>query len=146
MRALVQRVRAASVSVEGKIIAKIGEGVLILLGAADKDGEEQVKYLASKIANMRIFEDEDKKMNLSLKDVSGEAIVVSQFTLYADTRKGRRPSFVHAAKPEIAEPLVSQFVEKLGSEGIPSQSGMFGAQMLVSIENDGPVTIWLEKE
>jgi len=146
MRALVQRVRAASVSVEGKIIAKIGEGVLILLGAADKDGEEQVKYLASKIANMRIFEDEDKKMNLSLKDVTGEAIVVSQFTLYADTRKGRRPSFVHAAKPEIAEPLVGQFVEKLGSEGIPSQSGMFGAQMLVSIENDGPVTIWLEKE
>ena len=146
MRALVQRVRAASVSVEGETIAKIGSGALILLGVADEDREEQIDFLVSKIANLRIFEDEEGKMNLSLKDVNGEAIVVSQFTLYADTRKGRRPSFVHAARPEIAEPLVARFVEKLKSEGIPSQSGQFGAHMLVKIENDGPVTIWLERD
>jgi D-tyrosyl-tRNA(Tyr) deacylase len=146
MRALVQRVRAASVSVEGETISQIGNGALIFLGVADEDGDEQIDFLVSKIANLRIFEDEEEKMNLSLKDVKGEAIVVSQFTLYADTRKGRRPSFVHAAKAEIAEPLVSQFIDKLNSEGIPSQSGQFGVHMLVEIENDGPVTIWLEKD
>lgn len=146
MRALVQRVRASAVSVEGQSIAKIGSGVLILLGVAPQDGNEQIDFLAGKIANLRIFEDKKGKMNLSLRDVGGEAIVVSQFTLYADTRKGRRPSFVHAANPEIAEPLVARFVEKLNSEGVPSQSGQFGAHMLVEIENDGPVTIWLERD
>jgi D-tyrosyl-tRNA(Tyr) deacylase len=100
----------------------------------------------SKICNLRIFEDDEGKMNLSLIDVKGEAIVVSQFTLYADTRKGRRPSFVHAAPPEVAKPLVDRFVERLISAGVPCQTGKFGAHMLVDIQNDGPVTIWLEKD
>lgn len=146
MRTLVQRVRAGKVSVGEKSVAEIGPGVVILLGVSPQDGEEQISYLVNKIVNLRIFEDEQGKMNLSLLDLSGEAIVVSQFTLYADTRKGRRPSFVKAAAAEIAEPLVARFVEKLGEEGVPTQSGSFGAHMLVEIENDGPVTIWLERD
>jgi len=139
-------VRNSSVSVDNESIAQIDTGILILLGIAETDGDEQIDYLVSKICNLRIFEDVDAKMNLSLLDVKGEAIVVSQFTLHADTRKGRRPSFVHAASQEVAEPLVDRFVEKLNSAGVPCQTGKFGAHMLVDIQNDGPVTIWLEGE
>ena len=120
--------------------------MVVLLGVGPEDGEEQARYLAEKIANLRIFEDEAGKMNLSLLDVGGEAIVVSQFTLYADTAKGRRPSFVRAAPPEIAEPLVEHFVELLQEKGVPTQTGRFGAEMLVDIANDGPVTIWMERD
>ena len=145
MRILIQRVSKASVTVEGQIISSMGKGLLILLGVGHGDTEEQTTFLAEKIANLRIFEDEQGKTNLSILDVKGEAIVVSQFTLYADTRKGRRPSFIDAALPEVAEPLVNRFVELLRSHGIPTQTGKFGAHMEVEIHNDGPVTIWLEK-
>jgi D-aminoacyl-tRNA deacylase len=145
MRALIQRVSKASVTVDGQTISSIGKGLLILLGVGHGDGEEQARFLAEKVANLRIFEDEQGKTNLSVLEVKGEAIVVSQFTLYADTRKGRRPSFTDAALPEVAEPLVSRFVELLCGHGVPSQAGRFGAHMLVEIHNDGPVTIWLEK-
>ncbi len=146
MRALVQRVSRASVTVNGQTVSSIGKGLLILLGVGHGDGEEQVKFLAEKVANLRIFEDDQGKTNLSILDVKGEAIVVSQFTLYADTRKGRRPSFINAALPEIAEPLVNRFAELLRVHGVPTQTGQFGAHMEVQIYNDGPVTIWLEKE
>ena len=125
-------------------IAEIGKGVVILLGIGPVDGEEQVRVLAEKISNLRIFEDEQGKMNLSLLEVGGEAIVVSQFTLYADTRKGRRPSFTDAALPETARPLVELFAQKLRQLGVPTQTGEFGAHMQVEIINDGPVTIWME--
>ena len=145
MRVLIQRVSKASVVVEKQTISSIGKGLLILLGVGHDDGEEQVKFLADKTANLRIFEDEQGKTNLSILDVKGEAIVVSQFTLYANTQKGRRPSFIEAALPEVAEPLVSRFVELLRGLGVPTQTGKFGAHMEVEIHNDGPVTIWLEK-
>jgi D-tyrosyl-tRNA(Tyr) deacylase len=145
MRTLVQRVSKASVTVEDKVISQIGKGLVVLLGIGHDDGEAQTAFLAEKIANLRIFEDEQGKTNLSILDVRGEAIVVSQFTLYADTRKGRRPSFIDAALPEVAEPLVDRFVELLRGHGVPTQTGKFGADMLVEIHNDGPVTIWLEK-
>jgi len=145
MRALLQRVSKASVTVDEQTISAIGKGLLILLGVGHGDGEEQAKFLAEKIANLRVFEDEQGKTNLSILDVKGEAIVVSQFTLYADTRKGRRPSFIDAALPDAAEPLVNRFVELLRGQGIPTQTGRFGAHMAVEIHNDGPVTIWLEK-
>ena len=145
MRALLQRVSRASVTVDDKVISQIGKGLAVLLGIGHGDGEEQVTFLAEKVSNLRIFEDEQGKTNLSIQDVKGEAIVVSQFTLYADSRKGRRPSFTDAALPEVAEPLVNRFVELLRGHGIPTQTGQFGAHMLVEIHNDGPVTIWLEK-
>jgi D-tyrosyl-tRNA(Tyr) deacylase len=145
MRALLQRVSQASVSVGGQTVSRIGKGLLILLGIGHGDREEQAAYLAEKIANLRIFEDEQGKTNLSALEVGAEAIVVSQFTLYADTRKGRRPSFTEAALPEAAEPLVDRFAELLRSQGVPAQTGQFGAHMLVEIHNDGPVTIWLER-
>ena len=145
MRLLIQRVSQASVTVEGQTISKIGKGLLILLGIGHGDGEEQAQSLAEKTANLRIFEDEQGKTNLSVLDVKGEAIVVSQFTLYANSSKGRRPSFIDAALPEVAEPLVNRFVELLRSHGIPTQTGKFGAHMEVEIHNDGPVTIWSEK-
>jgi D-tyrosyl-tRNA(Tyr) deacylase len=145
MRALLQRVSKASVTVDEQTISAIGNGLLILLGVGHGDGEEQAKFLADKIANLRVFEDEQGKTNLSILDVKGEAVVVSQFTLYADTRKGRRPSFTDAALPEIAEPLVNRFIELLRGYGVPTQTGKFGAHMEVEIHNNGPVTIWLEK-
>lgn len=145
MRALLQRVSRASVTVEDKVISRIGKGLVILLGVGHGDGEAQASFLAEKIANLRVFEDEQGKTNLSILDVSGEAIVVSQFTLYADTRKGRRPSFIDAALPDMAAPLVDRFVELLRSHGVPTLTGQFGAHMKVEIHNDGPVTIWLEK-
>jgi D-tyrosyl-tRNA(Tyr) deacylase len=145
MRLLIQRVSKASVTVDQQTISQIGKGLLILLGVGHGDGEEQTAFLAEKTANLRIFEDEQGKTNLSVLDVKGEAIVVSQFTLYADARKGRRPSFTDAALPEVAAPLVERFVELLRSHGVPTQTGKFGADMKVEIHNDGPVTIWLEK-
>jgi D-tyrosyl-tRNA(Tyr) deacylase len=133
------------VEVDGGSIARIGVGLVVLLGIGREDGEQQAAYLAEKIANLRVFEDQDGKTNLSILDVGGEAIVVSQFTLYADTRKGRRPSFVYAADPEVAAPLVERFAALLSGHGVPTQTGQFGAHMLVEINNDGPVTIWLER-
>ncbi len=146
MRVLIQRVSHGKVSVAGETLAEINKGIVVLLGVGHGDGKSQADYLAKKIAEMRIFEDADGKTNLSLLDVGGEAIVVSQFTLYADTRKGRRPSFIHAARPDVAEPLVDYFVTQIQAHGIPTQTGKFGANMLVEIDNDGPVTIWMERE
>jgi D-tyrosyl-tRNA(Tyr) deacylase len=145
MRVLLQRVSSGKVTVDDQVIARIGPGLVILLGIGHDDGETEAVYLAEKIATLRVFEDEGGKTNLSVLDVGGEAIVVSQFTLYADTRKGRRPSFVHAADPDLAAPLVERFADLLRGHGVPTQTGQFGAHMLVEINNDGPVTIWLEK-
>ncbi len=146
MRALIQRVKHGKVTVEGRSVAEIGPGLVILLGIGHGDSEEQARFLADKIAALRIFGDQAGKFNLSILDQGGQAIVVSQFTLYADTRKGRRPSFTNAALPEIAAPLVERFAELLRQQGVPTQTGRFGAHMLVEIENDGPVTVWLERE
>jgi D-aminoacyl-tRNA deacylase len=145
VRVVVQRVSSGRVSVDGQVVAETGRGVVVLLGIGMGDGEEQARYLAEKIAHLRIFEDAQGKINRSLLDVGGEAIVVSQFTLYADTRKGRRPSFTEAAPPEIASPLVHRFAGLLAGLGVRTQVGQFGAHMLVEIANDGPVTIWLER-
>jgi len=144
MRSVLQRVSSGKVSVDGQVIARIGPGLVILLGIAPADGEVQARTLVEKIAHLRIFEDEAGKMNRSLLDTGGEAIVVSQFTLYADTRKGRRPSFTDAALPETARPLVERFTALLGELGVRTQTGEFGEHMLVEIANDGPVTIVLE--
>ncbi len=145
MRVVVQRVSNGRVSVDGHTVAEIGAGLVILLGVGPDDGEAEISYLVNKIANLRIFEDERGKVNRSVLEVGGEAIVVSQFTLYADTRKGRRPSFTGAAPPEIASPLVDRFAELMNIQGVPTQTGEFGAHMLVEIANDGPVTIMMER-
>jgi len=144
MRVVLQRVTQGSVTIDDKKVAKIGPGLLILLGVGPADTREIASAMADKVAQLRIFEDADEKMNLSIRDVAGEAIVVSQFTLYADTRKGRRPSFTDAAKPELAEPLVHYFAEQLRLAGVPTLEGVFGAHMVVNIENDGPVTIVMD--
>lgn len=146
MRALIQRVQSGKVSVENTTVASIGHGLIVLLGVGNRDTEEQAHFLAEKIAQLRIFEDAEGKFNLSLLDVMGEAIVVSQFTLYGDARKGRRPSFSDAARPEVAALLVEVFAELLRAQGVRTQTGIFGAHMLVEIQNDGPVTIWLEND
>ncbi len=145
MRALIQRVRSGKVTVVGNTVAEISRGLVILLGIGQDDTEEKARTLAEKVATLRIFEDAGGKFNLSLADVQGSVIVVSQFTLYGDASKGRRPSFSQAACPEIAEPLVDKFAATLRELKIPTQTGIFGAHMLVEIQNDGPVTIWLEK-
>jgi D-tyrosyl-tRNA(Tyr) deacylase len=145
MRALIQRVKSGKVTVGARTVAEITHGLVILLGIGQDDNEENARFLAEKISTLRIFEDDQGKSNLSILDRGGAAIVVSQFTLYADIRKGRRPSFIDAAAPEIAEPLVEKFAEFLRARGISTQTGIFGAHMLVEIENDGPVTIWIEK-
>ncbi len=144
MRAVIQRVSSGSVAVEGKQVAAIERGLVILLGIAPGDTPEKVHNLAQKIAHLRIFEDGQGKMNLSILDVQGSTLVVSQFTLYANTHKGHRPSFTDAAQPDVAEPLCAQFVADLQAQGVPVQTGVFGAHMQVEIHNDGPVTIWLD--
>ena len=144
MRAVIQRVKHASVTVDGKQIAAIGPGLVILLGVGPADTDETARLLAAKIAALRIFEDNQGKMNHSVRDKGGEAIVVSQFTLYADTRKGHRPSFTDAAPPDLARPLCDRFAEDLRSEGVPTRTGEFGARMQVELLNDGPVTIEME--
>jgi D-aminoacyl-tRNA deacylase len=146
MRVLLQRVSRASVTVEGEIVGQIERGYVLLVGVGHGDGEDQASWLAQKIAGLRIFEDDEGKFNRSIQDVGGSALVVSQFTLYADARKGRRPSFIDAALPEIAEPLVARFADLLRAEAIPVEMGVFGAHMQVEIHNDGPVTIWLERQ
>jgi len=144
MRVLIQRVTAASVTVDDQVVGQIAQGFLVLLGVATGDGEAEARLLARKIAGLRVFEDEDGKMNLALSDVAGAVLVVSQFTLVADVRKGRRPSFTDAARPELAEPLVLRFCQLLAAEGIPVQQGVFQAHMQVALVNDGPVTIWMD--
>lgn len=144
MRAVVQRVRRGRVSVDNRVVAEIDKGYVILLGIGPDDDENKAQALARKIALLRVFEDETGKMNLSVQDVGGQAIVVSQFTLYADTRKGNRPSFINAAPPENASPLVDRFSQLLAEQGVPTQQGEFGAHMQVEIHNDGPVTILFE--
>ena len=144
MKAVIQRVAKGSVTVAGQRVAEIGRGLVILLGIGPNDGEENARALARKIALLRIFEDDQGKMNLSVLDVQGAAVVVSQFTLYADTRKGNRPAFTDAAPPDLARPLCDRFVQLLREQGVPVQEGEFGAHMMVEIINDGPVTIQLE--
>ncbi len=144
MRAVVQRVSQASVVVDGQTISSIATGLLILVGAAIDDDEESARFLSEKVAKLRIFPDGDGKINLSLIDVGGSALVVSQFTLLADLRRGNRPSFVSAARPEIAEPLIDVFSRELERIGVDVQRGQFGANMEVALVNDGPVTIVLD--
>ncbi|NUM45003.1 MAG: D-tyrosyl-tRNA(Tyr) deacylase [Anaerolineales bacterium] len=144
MRAVIQRVQLGRVLVQGTPIAEIGPGIVILLGIGPGDGEPQAAYLAEKIATLRIFEDDQGKTNRSVLHIGGAALVVSQFTLYADTRRGRRPSFTDAAPPELASPLVERFATLLRAQGVPTQTGQFGAHMQVELINDGPMTIWME--
>lgn len=145
MRLILQRVRRGQVTVADEVVAEIGTGLVILVGVEQGDSLEQADWLAAKCAGLRIFDDSEGKMNLSLEDVGGEVLVVSQFTLLANTDKGRRPSYVHAAAPQAAEPLVNRFADQLARAGIPTQMGRFGAHMLVEIDNDGPVTILIER-
>jgi len=145
MRALIQRVKSGKVTVDNRTVAEIAYGLVILLGIGQGDNEERARFLAKKIATLRIFQDGNGKFNQSILDQGGAAIIVSQFTLYADTHKGCRPSFTTAALPEVAAPLVEKFTCELQALGIPTQKGIFGAHMLVQLENDGPVTIFLEE-
>lgn len=144
MRAVIQRVSSAQVTVGGEVVGRIGRGFLVLLGVTASDGEAEARLLARKIAGLRVFEDAGGKMNLALADVGGAVLAVSQFTLYADVRKGRRPSFIAAARPEQAEPLYQQFCRLLAAEGLEVQQGVFQAEMQVALVNDGPVTIWMD--
>ena len=145
MKLVIQRVANASVEVDNEIVGKIGQGFLVLFGAGEGDTKEQADFLAEKLCNLRIFRDENDKMNLSIKDIGGELLVVSQFTLYADCKKGNRPSFVNAAKPDEANELYEYFMDKCKESVNNVQKGVFGANMKVSLLNDGPVTIILEK-
>ena len=144
MKALIQRVNMASVSVEGKIVGKIGLGLVVFIGVANGDSTEDIQYLTRKIVELRIFDDAEGKFNLSALDVKGELLLVSQFTLLATTRKGRRPGFTDAAAPEIAETLFNQFVEQVRARGLKVETGRFQTHMLVEINNDGPVTIFID--
>lgn len=145
MRLVLQRVSSASVTVDDKVVGKISNGLLILLGIEEGDHREALDWAAKKTAELRIFEDDDQKMNRSLLDVGGEALVVSQFTLCADIEKGRRPSFVRAARPEVAEPMCDEFVAMLRELGIHAETGKFGGKMSVSLVNEGPVTIIIDR-
>ncbi len=144
MRAVIQRVSSAQVSVGGQVVGQIGLGFLVLLGIAPSDGEQEAQYLARKIVGLRVFDDNDGKMNLALADVGGSVLAVSQFTLYGDVRKGRRPSFIGAARPEHAEPLYECFCRMLAAEGVAVQQGVFQAHMQISLVNTGPVTLWMD--
>ena len=146
MRALLQRVSRASVTIDEQIVGQIGQGLLVLLGVGQDDSEVEAKTLADKIVHLRIFGDDEGKMNRSLLDIGGEVLVVSQFTLYADIRKGRRPSFTDAAPPALAEPLVERFKAAIASYGLKVEDGIFGAYMQVELLNEGPVTIWMDSE
>ncbi len=146
MRALLQRVSHASVKVDEQVVGEIGRGLLVLLGVGMGDGEAQVKTLTDKIVHLRIFEDDEGKMNRSILEVGGQVLVVSQFTLYADVRRGRRPSFTNAAPPSLAEPLVERFKAAIAAYGLAVSDGIFGAMMQVELCNDGPVTIWMDSE
>ena len=146
MRAVVQRVTEGDVTVDNQVTGAIGNGFVVLLGVEDTDTEKDADYLADKIVGLRIFEDAEDKMNLSLQDVGGEMLVISQFTLLADARKGRRPNFVKAARPEMAKKLYDYFVEKVKAQGIKVGEGVFQAHMLVRIHNDGPVTIIVDSK
>lgn len=146
MRALIQRVSEAAVAVDGRVVGQIGRGLLVLLGVTHADTNREADWLAQKITGLRIFEDDQGKMNLGLGDVGGELLVVSQFTLYGETEKGRRPSFIAAARPEQSEPLYEYFVERLEAADFRVATGQFGAAMQVALVNDGPVTLMLERE
>ncbi len=146
MKVVIQRVKSAQVCVDGRVTGKVGKGLLVLLGIGKGDGESDLSFLASKIPELRIFEDASGKFNLSLKEINGEALVVSQFTLYGDCRKGRRPSFTEAEEPVIAKNLYEQFVSKLREQGVPVQTGEFQARMEVHLINDGPVTLLLDSK
>jgi D-tyrosyl-tRNA(Tyr) deacylase len=146
MRAVVQRVAGASVSVDGRVVGSIGKGLCVFIGVAPGDGEGEVEWMAGKIANLRIFEDAAGKMNLSLLEEKGAMLVVSQFTLYGDCRKGRRPSFASACEPERANSIYEDFIRSVSSRGIPVATGVFQASMRVEIHNDGPVTLILDTE
>lgn len=145
MKLLVQRIANANVKVDDKIVGKVDKGFLVLCGVTHTDTKETADYLVKKLLNLRVFEDENEKMNLSLKQVNGELLIVSQFTLYADTSSGNRPSFINAAKPDMANELYEYFCSQCAKEGIHVEKGVFGAHMEVSLLNDGPVTIMLEK-
>jgi len=145
MRLVLQRVSAASVTIDGRTVGVIERGYLVLVGFTAGDGEAQIAWMADKIAGLRVFPDQEGRMNRDLRDVGGSALVVSQFTLYADARKGRRPSFVDAALPDVAEPLYERFVQALRDRGVPVATGVFGAIMDVALVNDGPVTLVLER-
>lgn len=144
MRALLQRVSQASVTVDEQVVGQIGQGLLVLLGVGRDDSEVQVKTLADKTVHLRIFGDDDGKMNRSLLDIGGEVLVISQFTLYADMRRGRRPSFTDAAPPAVAEALYEHFKDALADYGLPVACGVFGGSMQIDLRNEGPVTIWLD--
>lgn len=146
MKVVLQRVSEASVSVDGKVVGQINKGFMLLVGVTHDDSESDARYLADKIAGLRVFEDENEKMNLSIQDVGGSILSISQFTLYADTRKGRRPAFVDAARPEVASPLYEKFNSILREAGIVVETGIFGANMAVSLINDGPVTIVIKSK
>ena len=146
MRAVIQRVNNASVEVDGKTVGEIGKGLLVFLGVGDGDTDADLNYIADKTAGLRIFSDEDDKMNLSVTDIDGEILVVSQFTLYGDCRKGRRPNFTSSMEPVTAEKMYEDFIKTIESKGIKTAHGEFGADMKVSISNDGPVTIMLDSK
>lgn len=146
MRVLIQRVSEASVTIGGEIKGKIGQGFLLLVGIGENDDHSDIDWLVQKIVNMRIFSDEEGKMNCSIQDISGSFLVISQFTLHASTKKGNRPSFIEAAKPELAIPLYEAFIDKLKAVKLTVETGVFGADMQVALINDGPVTIWLDSK
>ncbi|MCF6465923.1 D-aminoacyl-tRNA deacylase [Clostridium sp. Cult2] len=146
MRAVVQRVSEASVKVEGKIVGEIDKGLLVLLGIGEEDNDKDLDYMVEKVLGLRIFEDDNGKMNLSLMDIGGEILIISQFTLYGDVRKGKRPSFITSAHPDIAENMYNEFVEKCKEKGIKTEKGIFGAYMDVALRNDGPVTILIDSK